>query len=73
MKIKQMQMICDNAQPNHGCISCKLAIKEFDGCLKNHRYDVEELYKKYKAEKNEIMANKVVKDYQELERKYGIE
>lgn len=65
-----MQKICDDAQKNKGCIGCKLFTPIIEnGCLKNHRYDIVEQYKKYKAENNEIMALKTINDYQNLERK----
>ena len=73
MKLKEMQIICDKAQLKHGCIACPLRIHEHDGCLKNHRYDIEEKYRSYIKDKNEVMANKTMLEYKELERKYGIE
>ena len=69
MKIKEMQEICDQAQKNKGCIGCKLFTPKLEnGCLKNHRYEIIEKYKKYKEEKNNILAEKTMNEYKELER-----
>ena len=70
MKIKEMQNICDKAQKNNACINCPLFNKNVpEGCLKNYRYEVEERYRKAKAENNEVLSNKIIKDYQEIERR----
>lgn len=71
MKISEMQEICNTAQEfGRGCIGCKLftpLIKK--GCLKNHRFEISKEYQKAKLENNEVLAEKIMKDYQELERK----
>lgn len=70
MKLETMQKICDESQKNMGCINCKLFTPMLEkGCLKNHRYEIVEQYKKYITEKNEIMAEKTMNDYKDLERK----
>lgn len=70
MKIKEMQEICNKAQPQHGCINCKLWSKDIPGgCLKNHRYDVSLAYQNAKLQNNDVLANKIQRDYEELERK----
>ena len=70
MKISKMQEICDKQQENKGCCNCPLFTPLIEnGCLKNHRYEVSKKYQKAITEKNEVLAEKIMKDYQELERK----
>lgn len=72
MKLEKMQEICDRMQaPNmNGCCRCPLFTTILkNGCLKNHRYEIVEQYKKYKAENNEIMALKTMNNYKDLEGK----
>ena len=71
MKYNQMQEICNKMQaPNmNGCCRCPLHNKNVEGgCLKNYRAETEEKYRQAKEEKNDILANKIMKDYQEIER-----
>lgn len=69
MKIKQMQQICDAAQINHGCVACILFnTKVPGGCLKNYKYEITEKYNSAKAQKNDILASKIMTEYQQLEK-----
>ena len=70
MKIAEMQKICNETQHKNGCINCPLWNKEVPGgCLKNHKYDTSLAYQQAKVENNNELAERIQKDYEELERK----
>ena len=70
MKIAKMQEICNKQQNNLGCCKCPLFTTLLEnGCLKNHRYEISKKYQQAITNKNEVLAEKIMKDYQDLERK----
>ena len=70
MKIAEMQTICDKQQHNMGCCKCPLFTPLLEnGCLKNHRYEISKKYQNAITSNNEVLAEKIMKDYQDLERK----